>query len=462
MKKILLIILSLLFSATLYSQKCYEIFRNEGMKEFQQANYEKAVANFTVANDCEDKPRQNDILERINNANAAWELTQRAESVFIEKRYEVAQYLFKSILKLNSLDSNATAKLILCEERIKCFHENYIFGDQAMQKSDYKTAISLFEAAASCEVQPDVNDAVIKVQKAQTCESLRKEADSLFQKGKIGKAIKIYEEVLFLNPYDTTSRKVLENTPDKFERIITDVPTKNTMICANFLWRNTGFLERNGFTFSNAHIGATFIKYGKWGAYANFALGFSEYTGTTAYESYRYYSAESNTLLYTRSTYGFTAEKLHYEIINGELLEENEIEDWLSFHFTIGGVRQLNFEQERLAKFYLLAGLGIANWAQIEYDYEYSARSLRELPNTETFYVNQNNIFQEIEVNQYYVNNAENSFSIDNYTSLAIELMLMMRVYRYSFLFGTSYVPTFDGFASAVNQTINFGIGYSF
>ncbi len=54
-KKVLLPIL-MLFLAYSVSAQCYTRFRDEGIKKYNNGNYEKAIEFFNEAKDCPDKP----------------------------------------------------------------------------------------------------------------------------------------------------------------------------------------------------------------------------------------------------------------------------------------------------------------------------------------------------------------------------------------------------------------------
>jgi len=62
------VLLIFCISTLIAQQNCYQTFRNEGVTNFTQSNYQEAIANFDVANDREDKPENNDILNLIFNA----------------------------------------------------------------------------------------------------------------------------------------------------------------------------------------------------------------------------------------------------------------------------------------------------------------------------------------------------------------------------------------------------------
>jgi len=89
-KSLLMIILMICSIGMQAQQKCYETFRDEGIKNFDLSKYQAAIDNFDVANDCEDKPEENDILLLIFNSQSCKNFKTMADSLFKGSEFEVA------------------------------------------------------------------------------------------------------------------------------------------------------------------------------------------------------------------------------------------------------------------------------------------------------------------------------------------------------------------------------------
>lgn len=289
MKKIITIIFITFSSLTFVSGQGYEDFRNEGTQKFDNSKYEQAIANYRVGLKCEDVPKINNLSELIKKSEICLAYKNQADSLFLQNEFVVAQYLYKKVLILNNKDTDCKNKIKICNEEIACYSNNRKQGEIAFETANYSQAANLFHTAKNCIIIPEYDDIDTLREEALICDSLKLQADKMYDKNKYYAAMEFYDEVIDYNPND-------QYCIDK----ITDLERKHywqlgyNSSLSNFLGLRIGYV-------------------GKFGPYVNFRYGgdikhfnqnFSAYAVTGGYYANFFEKRNYNIYAYLGAGYG--------------------------------------------------------------------------------------------------------------------------------------------------------------
>jgi len=95
---------------------CYFRNRNEGNDFFEKAMYAEAREKYRLALECSDKPEENDVEKRIEDADMCTFLRRKADNAFSDGDYEGAEEYYKEVLSVNANDEYCTTRVADCEE----------------------------------------------------------------------------------------------------------------------------------------------------------------------------------------------------------------------------------------------------------------------------------------------------------------------------------------------------------
>ncbi|PTN08169.1 hypothetical protein C8N47_11055 [Mangrovibacterium marinum] len=95
---------------------CYFQNRNEGNDFFEKAMYVEAKEKYKLALECTDKPEENDVAKRIEDADMCTFLRRKADNAFSATNYEEAEEYYKEVLSINANDEYCTTRVADCEE----------------------------------------------------------------------------------------------------------------------------------------------------------------------------------------------------------------------------------------------------------------------------------------------------------------------------------------------------------
>lgn len=103
----------------------FESFRNKGLKEFKNGFYQEAVNSFSFAKIAFDKPPNNEIDKKIEDAKQCNRLAQLANQESFRKNYNKAKQLYTRILEINPDDSSS--KILKESSKKMDFSKNMVF-----------------------------------------------------------------------------------------------------------------------------------------------------------------------------------------------------------------------------------------------------------------------------------------------------------------------------------------------
>lgn len=463
MKKIVFCIMMIFMVLNVIAQNdCYTLFKNEGITYFTQGKYQKALNNYQVANDCEDKPNKNDILKFVAQANSCKQYKEQGEKAFHQKKYKVAEYMFNNVIRLNPDDKYCVEMKQLCLDILSCYPESYIQAENFFKNSDYISANKLFNQANNCKEKPEFHDALQNSRKSTDCLKYRQKADSLFERQRFEKSIFYYTKVLNINPYDIYCRKRIESIPPKGLRFMMRKPRKNILLGVNYMFRNIGFFYDKIFQAHGNYWGLTYAKLGKFGYYANFLTGYSKIIARYSFQTNSYLTEKKESILYDRSQIGFTPVKESYAIESGNIIlgSSNNLDEKLTYSLTLGLIKRI-VDNDGF-KLYFYAGTGLADWGLDKKSYEGETFKMWEYAKPKLQYtIDANEAFNEVSVYQYYINvPQENAYSIEYKNGICIDFGLIFTLYKYSASIGMNFIPgNSDKFISN-NQAFVFGLSY--
>lgn len=89
---------------------CYYEYRKRGTEFFQQAMYNEAKEQYTIAKECSDRPADANLDELIANIDSIQTYIKRADDAFAVMDYITANDYYSRVLVLNPSDVNASEK----------------------------------------------------------------------------------------------------------------------------------------------------------------------------------------------------------------------------------------------------------------------------------------------------------------------------------------------------------------
>jgi len=468
-KAIFSIIMSLLFVFSAFvtnaQDDCYEIFRAEGISEFNKSNYSQAIQNYIVANGCEDKPAENDILILKKTAENCISYINEADSMFNINEFEIALYMYEQVIALNTNDLYCRTQSDKCIQNMQCFISKRNEGLKYFFASNYSEAFQKFQETKNCNKIPDYNDLEALSKNSTICITSKHLADSLFYQRQFEKAEEYYNAVLALNPFDTVCIEQKNNIPGKGMQALTLLPSSGYYFTIGKSKRflNPTFITTE-LTFvnlfepvSNSFLDISFGKTGKWGYFANFSVGtitLAGYENTGVFTSLNYVDANNNDVFLT-----FEGEPYSWEYSLQNLYGNDFIEKKFCFALSAGISKQIF--QKRLFSLHLYSGLGYANWGEAMKDLKTDYKPINyNVPVYRFREINGTNILTEVD--KYYILVPESSVS-KFFDGLELNFGLLFSTYRYLLKAGIATIPLIDNeFSGSYNLRYSIGLGYSF
>jgi tetratricopeptide (TPR) repeat protein len=89
---------------------CYYEYRKRGTEYFQQAMYNEAKEQYSIAKECSDRPDNANLDELIANIDSIQSYLKRGDSAFELMDYTTASEYYTRVLVLNPSDANASEK----------------------------------------------------------------------------------------------------------------------------------------------------------------------------------------------------------------------------------------------------------------------------------------------------------------------------------------------------------------
>ena len=92
---------------------CYYEYRKRGTEYFQQAMYNEAKEQYSIAKECSDRPDNANLDELIANIDSIQSYLKRGDSAFELMDYTTASEYYTRVLVLNPSDANASEKRLV-------------------------------------------------------------------------------------------------------------------------------------------------------------------------------------------------------------------------------------------------------------------------------------------------------------------------------------------------------------
>lgn len=455
MKKYLITTLFIIAFYVLNAQDdCYQLFRSSGLEKFNQSKYKEAINNYAVANDCEDKPIENNILVLIKNAENCLNFRKQADSLFKINKFQISKYLYNQVLELNSKDEYCLNQIKICDEKIACFEQFRSLGLSQFKQAKYNSAIQTFKNTEDCPEKPQYSDIDLHIQNAEICIKSIQKADSAFAIKNYSLANQEYDKVLAVNPFDQHSIEQKKHIPSPLMQFITKPIRKTKYITTNLHFRYVGNFAKAK-KIEMCMVGLTYGKTGNWGYYINFAFGETKTHSSYEFNSMHYISKLSDNAYLNIDEQAYT-EVLKTKNIFGENYDVKDN----AFSITFGTSKQMI--RRKFFRMHLYSGLGIATWGEIKENV--GQNRYKQTPrNSNWRYIINDNTLKLVEVSEYWIETPEN-LEVAYFTDeIVFDLGFIFQIYRYTFTIGTSILSSFDSkVAESYNQSFVFGIGYAF
>ncbi|MCZ7398569.1 MAG: ATP-dependent DNA helicase [Candidatus Methanoperedens sp.] len=189
--------------------------------------------------DCEEKKKVYEIITRLNS---------KAQALFDNKRYTEAIKIWEQVLILDKENKEAKDGINKAEEAERIEKINK-FNEEAKKLFDngrYAEAIKIWEQVLILDSENnEAKDGIIKAKKAERIEKIDKfneEAKELFDYRRYAEAIKIWEQVLILDPENKEAKEGIKKANEEITKAIEEEHKKQI----NQLNEEAKELDNNG------------------------------------------------------------------------------------------------------------------------------------------------------------------------------------------------------------------------